>query len=71
MTASFAGLIVLLVALAASCVLGAGTTWLVVRRAKRPVLWVLAPVFVLAWVAVGVGTVAGLVVVVDRIVGRQ
>jgi len=71
MTASFAGLIVLLVAVAASCSLGAATAWLVVRWSKRPVLWLLAPVFVLAWVAVGIGAVAGLIVVVDRIVGRQ
>ena len=71
MTVSFAGLIVLLVALAASCSLGAGTTWLVVRWSKRPALWMLAPAFVLLWIAVGAGTAAGLVLVVDRIVGRQ
>ena len=71
MTASVVGLIVLLVALAASCALGAGTTWLIVRWSKRPALWALAPVFALIWVAIGVGTVAGLVLVVDRIVGRQ
>ena len=71
MAASFVGLIVLLVALCASCALGAGTTWLVVRWTKRPALWALAPAFVIAWIAVGLGTVAALVLVVDRIVGPQ
>lgn len=43
----------LLVALAASCVLGAGTAYLVVRRSNRPVLWVFAPVFALLWMMIG------------------
>ena len=52
MGVSFA-LLFLLIALAASCVLGAGTAYLVVRKAKRPVLWVLAPVFALLWMMIG------------------
>ena len=52
MGVSFA-LVFLLVAVAASLVLGAGSAWLVVRKTKRPVLWVLAPVFALLWLMLG------------------
>lgn len=52
MAVSFA-LVFLLVALVASCALGVGTAYLVVRKTKRPILWVLTPVFAALWFLVG------------------
>jgi len=57
MGVSFA-LAFLFVAVAASLALGTGTAWLVVRKTKRPALWVLAPVFAVLWLMVGALPVA-------------
>lgn len=46
-------LLFLLIALMASCALGAGTAYLVVRKSKQPILWALAPVFALLWMMIG------------------
>ena len=45
-------------ALLASITLGVGTAWLVVRWSKKPMLWLLTPVFALVWLAVGVTPLA-------------
>lgn len=41
------------VAILASAALAAGSAYLVVRWSRRPVLWALAPVFLLLWLAIG------------------
>lgn len=52
MVISFAVLL-LVVAVGASCALAAGTVYLLVRKTKRPMLWALTPVFALLWLLVG------------------
>jgi hypothetical protein len=47
------GLFILGLALFASIALGFVTAYLVVRRTKNPILWVLVPLFTFFWLALG------------------
>lgn len=58
MPSSVAFLIGLVVGLGAPCVLGVATAHLLVRKRDQPKLWLLTPLFVLLWLAIGSGPIA-------------
>jgi hypothetical protein len=55
-----AGVLFLAFILFASLALGAATAWLVVWKSKKPILWILAPLFAFLWLLFAAGPLIGL-----------